>query len=198
MKKSIAIIALAAFCAMTALSVQAAEPNLQAGSKSLFFGFSGMNDLSIDDTRIGAQYLWGNGCGAWVDLGFGISNFKEDENAPEAKGTKIGMDIGYIYYFMQKGPVACYVSPQFGFSTLSAEIEVNSVTNKDSQTEISFGASLGAEWWFAESMSLSCSAYLGYVGTTITKELGSSKTESTRTDIGILGSGGKFVLSFYF
>ena len=186
---------------MTA-AASAGEPQTMEGSKCLFFGFSGLSTLSVDNSTIGVQYLFADRQGIWADLSFGFGTSKPSENADETKTTAIGFDIGYIWYIFQKGPVACYLSPQFGIMTDSKKYKVSSNDVTESNMSFAVGVSLGAEWWFADNVSLATSAFLGFTSTTNTVEVGSNKTEGTNTQIGISsgeGTGGAtLTLSFYF
>lgn len=200
MKKLLSVFMLTAVLGLFSVNTFAAEPPLHAGSKSLFFTFNGLSELSIDDYSIGGQYLFANRMGVWGDIGFGFKSVKPNKDAEESTGSRIGLNAGFIMYPFQKGPVACYVSPQLGIYMTGAETPQGSSKIKDNTTELFIGVSIGGEWWFAENISLSCSGYLGFTSMNVTREEGASKMEASSSEFGILGSphGGKFILSFYF
>ncbi len=174
----------------------AAEPQTKAGSKSLYFGLNGLSNLGVDNSVLGGQYLFQDDMGIWLELGFNSSNYKPDEKATEQKLSSFGLDVGFIYYAFQKGPVAMYFSPQLGFSSGTNE---NGANNKVTTSSFTGGVSLGAEWWAFENVSLSASVLIGYSNSTVKTEISSGSTEETTNNFGILGSSNsRFLLSFYF
>ncbi|MDT3738368.1 MAG: outer membrane beta-barrel protein [Candidatus Kapabacteria bacterium] len=187
-----------AFCfavVFSASNVYGAEPQTQKGAKSLFFGLGGLNELSFDNTTVGAQYNISDNMGIWCDLGFQSNTSKANENATEVKGSMVEFNVGVLFYVFQKGPVAAYFSPQIGIGTGGSETG----NVKHSKSEFTGGVSIGAEWWAFDGVSLTASTLIGFTSTTITDENGSNKTEATSSQIGFLGAANsKFLVSFYF
>jgi len=179
----------------TTSTLFSAEPQTKAGSKSLYFGLNGLSDLGVDNSVLGGQYLFQDNMGIWLELGFNSSNNKPYENATEQKYSSVGVDVGFIYYAFQKGPIAVYFSPQLGFASGTDD----NGTTKITTSSFTGGISLGAEWWAFENVSLSASVLLGYSNSKVKTEAGSNSTEATTNNFGILGStNSKFLVSFYF
>jgi len=174
----------------------AAEPQTKQGSKSLFFGLNGLSDLGVDNSYLGAQYLFQDDMGVWVSIGFNSKNYKPSENADEDKYTKFDFDIGFIYYAFQKGPVAMWISPEIGLGIGTNENTSSKITDNGFWA----GVDLGVEWWAFDNVSLSASVFLGYKNQTLKTEnkIPSSETKATTNTFGIIGDEGKFTVSFYF
>lgn len=173
----------------------AAEPQTKEGSKSLYFGLNGLDDLGVNNSVLGGQYLFQDNMGGWFEIGFNTTNHKPSENATEVKYNSIGIDVGFIYYAFQKGPVAMYLSPQLGYSTGTDEQANSEITSK----AFYGGVSLGAEWWAFENVSFSASVLIGYSNLKVTREINNVSTEETTNNFGILGStNSKFLINFYF
>lgn len=182
---------------MLTATVFAGTPQTQQGAKSLFFGFNGLSNLSVDNTYLGCQYLFADKMGVWADLSLGFKTEKPTETAKDVKDNAIGFDIGFMYYAFQKGPIAVYLSPQFGISNATAEDENSQY--KKTTNYFHAGVSIGTEWWAFENISFGVSTYLGFESNKVTTEVSNSESESTSSNIGILGSSsGNIWISFYF
>ncbi|MCK9484627.1 MAG: hypothetical protein M0R34_09700 [Candidatus Marinimicrobia bacterium] len=169
----------------------AGEPAIQKGSTAIFYetGF-----VSIDGTKLGVQHLVMDKFGAGIIVGF--SNFSEDngDKKPE-KTTDMSLDAYLIYYPVTKGSVALFAAPGVGFRYWSNKDKDDGFD--DSQTDIYLGASIGAEWWLTDNVSLSAENWMG-LGLTINKDK-VADTKLTDTYLGIIqDSSYNFTLSFYF
>ena len=66
-KKFIILIVLLSMVILT-LPLTAGKPQTAAGSKSVFFGFNGLSNLSVEDSWIGFQYLFADKMGLWGSI----------------------------------------------------------------------------------------------------------------------------------
>lgn len=175
----------------------AGTPLTKQGSKSLFFNFNGLSNLSVDNTSLGGQYIFADNMAIWADISLGFKTSKASETAKDVKDNAIGFDIGFLYYVFEKGPVAMYISPQFGFSTAKNEDDNTKITNTSNYFDA--GVSFGVEWWAFDNVSFGASTFLGFESTTDKTENGDVETEATSSNIGILGSStGTIFIAFHF
>lgn len=193
MKKFFTLVLVVLVCTSYLFS---AEPHTREGSKSLFFDFRGLSELSIDNSVVGFQYLFADKMGVWADLGFSSTNYKPHQDATEQKMSTLVFDVGFIYYAFQKGPIAFYVSPTIGIETGSDEPSSSTKTT----TNIFYGGiGIGAEWWAFEGVSIGVYSFLGYFTQKTTSETASSKTESTKNIFGIIGDhSSSLFIAFHF
>jgi hypothetical protein len=177
-------------------ALQAGEPQTKQGTKSLFWTFSGLSDLSIDNSMIGFKANISDGLGLWGALGLAMVS-TADEDKDLTSGTGIQLAVGAQFYLFETEPVAMFVSPLFAIAIASGENKVSKATSD--LTGINIGAAIGAEWWFAKNVSFTAQTFVGFQSTTETDEAGAFKSEDKMTFIGIGGNyGSKFTLSFYF
>ncbi|PKL85792.1 MAG: hypothetical protein CVV22_06460 [Ignavibacteriae bacterium HGW-Ignavibacteriae-1] len=177
-------------------ALQAHEPQTKEGTKALFWSFSGLSDISVDNSMLGFKVNISDGVGLWGALGLAMVN-TSDEDKDLRAGTGVELALGAQLYLFETEPVAMFISPLVAFSTASSENKISEVT--DSEMGLSIGAAIGAEWWFANNVSLSAQTFVGFQSTSTSSELGENKSENNMTFIGIGGNyGSKFTLSFYF
>ena len=113
--------------------------------------------------------------------------------------TDFEIDLGFIYYIFEKGPVACYISPQFGVGFGSGEFYYGSTKFEESTSMFYIGCSIGCEWWFTDGLSLSVRTFLGFESNKDKIEAPSYEQEKTNTVFGIIGDKGpNFSINFYF
>lgn len=182
---------------MLNLTSFAGTPQTQQGSKAMFFGFNGLSELSVNNSYLGGQYLFADRMGIWAKIGFGFQTSKENETAKDVKNNTVAFDIGLMYYAFQKGPVAMFLSPGFGYSTETAEDE--NTKYKKTSNIFDGGVEIGVEWWAFENVSFGACTYLCFESTQTTTETNGVETEATETNFGILGSKtGSLWVTFYF
>lgn len=179
-------------------TMQAGEPQTKEGSKAIFWGFNGLDNLSVDNTTIGFLYNISDGFGLWGQLGLGIVSTKADDE-DHLSTTGIDFAVGAKLNIFQTEPVAMFISPMVVIGTTSTEDKSRTNTFIDSEMTLGVGAAIGAEWWFANNVSFSASTFLGFVSNTMTEERGDEKLEYSATSIGTMANyGAQFTLSFYF
>jgi hypothetical protein len=198
MKKVLTLSLLALIFAFAAERGYSAELQTKEGTQGIFVGLSGLSDLKFDDGVFGYQYMFADRAGIWADISIKGTSEEPYKDADKITHTDIGIDAGYINYLFQKGSIGVYVSPQLGFSVGSSEEYPEAVKTTTSSSSIYFGCSIGAEWWFADGVSLTSSFLLGYSMSSKKVEAGASTTESKFNEFGFLSNGGKFLLAFYF
>lgn len=180
-------------------SVFAGTPQTQQGAKALYFGFNGLSELSVNNTYIGGQYLFADNLAVFGDLSLGFKTTKENKGAEDITDNNIGFNLGISYYLFQKGTVAMYLSPQFGFSSGNYEDENTKIKTTNNKFDV--GVSFGVEWWAFDNISFAVSTLVGFKSTktTVKNDNNNLETESTSTKIGMLGSSaGTIYILYYF
>ncbi len=178
-------------------NMYAAAPQTEAGNTSLYFGLNGLDNLGIDNSVLGIQYLIDDNVGLWMDFKFNFKTYKANEKAEEQKIGLFGLNGGLIFYAFQKGPIAVYISPQLGFTAGGEEEGI--LKPKVITLDYYGGVSFGVEWWAFENVSLSASCLLGYSGELIKNEISGHTTDVTTNKFGLLGdTHSKFLINFYF
>lgn len=200
MKRFFGIIATISILMLSTNASYSAEPQVQAGSKSIFWNFHGLSDLGVENSSVGMQYLFADRIGAWGEIKLGTFNYKADADDDDGEATTdFALAGGAIFYLFKNDPVALFVSPLFWLESSSYEDKDASSTYIDSEMTFSVGASIGAEWWFAKNVSFSAETYLGLVSTSMTRERGDNESNSSVFGIGTnTGYGSNFSISFYF
>ena len=198
-KKFIILIVLLSMVILT-LPLTAGKPQTAAGSKSVFFGFNGLSNLSVEDSWIGFQYLFADKMGLWGSISLTMLTEKPSQATNDNIKNDFEFDVGFIYYLFEKGPVACWVSPSIGLGFGSTEFEEEDMPlTKISSNLFYAGVSIGAEWFFTDNVSISADTFLGFQQTGRTTEIQNFKTEYSKTEFGfITGAGASLVLLFYF
>lgn len=182
---------------MLTVGAFSAVPQTQQGSKCMYYGFSGLSNLSVDDSYLGGTYFFADRLGVWAEIGFNFQTDKPVKTGDEFKTSKLGFDIGLTYYLFQKGPIGIAIGPEFGFFSTSKDT-INTDT-KIKTSEFFAGIGIAAEWWVCDNISLSVTSFIGFDSYKTTKEYKSESTEATDSKIGILGSqNGKVYINFYF
>lgn len=188
-------------CLITlSLTSFAAEPQTQQGSKGLFFGFNGLSELSVNNTRLGGFYYLGSDMFLWADVGFNIINQKPYKTGDEYASNNIGFEVGLDYLVFKKGSVGLFIGPDIGFTTSSSESEgTRSATKTTKSNSFYAGIGIGAEWWFTDNISIHPYTFIGFESIKTTDEDGSTKIESTSSYFGIQGSqAANLYIMFYF
>ena len=199
MKKAILITFLLSIV-LIAEPLKSGTPQTQAGSKAILFGINGLSDLSLQNSRVAFQYLFADKMGLWAGLGLAFLSDKPNEDASDNVNNDLDLDIGFLYYLFQKGPVACWVSPKIGIGFGSSEYQdIETPKVEISSNAFDIGLQVGVEWWFTDNVSLSLETDFGFVSKKKTIESASHKIESSQTKFGILSDGSaSFVILFYF
>lgn len=196
MKKTIVV-----FCFLIGLflisSAVAGTPTTQKGSASIFYTFNGLDGLCVDNTWLGVQYLLFNKGGVGMDFCFSYDREKLDDDDEPESNSGFGIDAFIIYYPVQKGSVALWVSPDIGLSFSSQKDK--DIDMKCTSTDFWMGASLGVEWWLFDQVSLSASNWFGLEYYVENNDINNVKTKPKDFSLGLLGSSSsKFIISFYF
>jgi len=196
MKKSSLILWIAGMLILTTLAT-AGTPTTQKGSTSIFYTFNGLDGLCVDNTWLGVQYLLFNKGGVGMDFCFSYDREKLDDDDEPESNSGFGLDAFLIYYPVQKGSVALWVSPDLGLY-FSGQKDKD-IDMKCTSTDLWMGASLGVEWWLFDQVSLSASNWVGLEYYVENNDINNVKTKPKDFSIGLLGnSSSKFIISFYF
>jgi hypothetical protein len=199
MKKTLITVLLIIITVFSVDSLIAAEPQTHQGSKSVYFGFSGLSNLGIDGSYIGCSYLFADRLGVFSDINFGFKNTSPGSNQTDLKDNSFGMSAGIIWYVMQKGPIAFYFGPQISVNTHYADMNDNGITYKLNETTYDAACSISVEWWAFENISFFGGVYVGYEYLSGTKDYGyNNKVDYSTRNIGFISKSSSLGVSFYF
>lgn len=183
--------------------LQAGQPQVQKGSKSVYFGFNGLADMKMDNAYFQAQYLFADRKG--ITAGFHLGGTKTDlgNNIKPTKTSDFTFDVEYIYYAWADGPVTIYCGPGIGFTTAKNEYPASptKALMKENTNGISVFGFIGVEWWAWDNVTISISTLFGYqsLKSTVKSDDTGTKTTTTTSTWGNLSSGSTSVgVGFYF
>ena len=177
-------------------------PQVQQGAKSVFWGFNGLSDLSVQNSVIGGQYNIADRIGIFATLGLDMFGNSETPDGGKEKDltstSNIQFSVGAKLYLFKNDPVSFFVAPTIGISSNSFENVAIETNNNISESTFEVGIGVGAEWWFTTNVSFSASTSLGLKSYSKTTEVGDSTSEVSHSNFGTMNTMSKFILSFYF
>jgi hypothetical protein len=184
-------------------SLYSAEvPQVQEGAKSVFWGFNGLADLSVNNSVIGGQYNIADRIGIFATLGLDMFSNNRTPNGEKKEDLTSSSDfnfsIGAKLYLFKNDPVSFFVAPTISIMSYSFENVASPTKHIDSKSEFGVGIGVGAEWWFTTNVSFSASTTLGLVSHSESSERGDAKAETSYSHFGTMKSVSVFTLAFYF
>lgn len=174
------------------------KPQLQAGTKSVFYGFEGLSNMGIDGSSIGGMYFIKDRIAPFVGIGFGHKKDKPGDDQPEETINKLDIGAGVCWYAMQKGSTAFYLAPQIWYGSESSETSVMDSPVKSSKGILQLACSISVEWWATESISFWGGVTIGYEHSKETDENGAREIERTSSTIGFIDTAPGIGIGFYF
>ncbi len=180
---------------LNAVDSISAEPNIKAGSMSLYAGLTNINEFGFDNF-IGFQFFGDDGNASWFELGLNSKNLEYIPSSETSTLNNFSIAFGFSYFVFQNSSISAYFSPELGIGVGYEEFptgdEINSI-NFDG------GLNFGIEWWALSNISFRASTFLGYTYNSSTKSINSKSTEVNSWNFGIMGdTKSKFIISFNF
>jgi len=198
MKKALAFIAATLLMLLIVRSLQAAEPQIKAGSKAVFYSFTGLSQVGIDGSSIGGEYFFVDKMAVFTSLSFLFKNTDPDDRQKETSDDLFGVGGGFMWYAFQKGSVSFYFGPQVYYENRRDDVNDGDVSYQQTEISVDVGCSLSVEWWATESISFWGGTFVGFRSTNGTRDFGATKSDYTSTAFGFIDPGSRIGIGFYF
>lgn len=198
MKRNLVLVTMLLVIMMVTVVAQSAEPQTKPGSKFLYYGFSGLDNIGISGSYIGGGYFFKQDVAVFGDVSFGFKNTDPGDGGDELGDDTINLDLGVEWFAMKKGSVGLYLGPQLTFSRTSADAAGANGLITTTENTVGFALSISAEWWVTDVISFWGGTHVGYTSMSGSREHGTVKTEYSATRLGFLDDAAKIGIGFYF
>lgn len=198
MKRLIYVTTMFIMIMMVAVVLQAAEPQTKPGTKFLYYGFSGLDNLGIKGSFVGGGYFFKQDVAVFGDVSFGFKNTDPGEGGEELGDDAIELALGVEWFAMKKGAVGLYLGPQLIYSRSSSDAAGANGLFTTTENTVGLALSISAEWWVTEEISFWGGTHVGFTSMSGSREHGTAKTEYSATRIGFLDDTAKIGIGFYF
>jgi hypothetical protein len=147
-------------------------------------------------------YFVADGLAVGLSLGFSGTKWNDDANDSKSKTSSFGLSVFAKKYKSIADKFYLFGQANVGFGSGKSETENNGTTVDGPKTNsIFFGLAPGAEYFFSEHISMSCSVgALSFISSTETEEVGGTeqKDKDTQFDFNLDLSAVNFGFTYYF